>query len=194
MKLLITALSLLLGTGLSTQAQAQSKRSQGEKKTYSYEKYENSTHNHVWDFSAVIGLYNPGTGFGARAAYRIVDDLIPSANDSLSIESGLSFISVSESVLGVSSSYSVVEIPVHARWDFHVANKKLLVGPVAGFNYLTASSVTVGGQTVTVSRSGGVYIQLGGSGIYYFSDNFGAQAQLLIGSYTTLMLGINYAL
>ncbi|MBK9293954.1 MAG: hypothetical protein IPM57_05840 [Oligoflexia bacterium] len=192
MKPTLSVFCLVLTMFFLDQAQAQSKRQ--TKKTYSYEQYENSVKEHEWDFTGLIGLYNPGTGFGARAAYRIFDDILPSSNDTLSVESGLTFISVSESVLGVNSSYSYIEIPVHARWDFHVANKKLLVGPVAGFNYLTSATVTINGQPYTISRSGGLFVQLGASGIYYFNENFGARAQLLVGSYTTLIVGVNYAL
>lgn len=181
---LLTLLCLFVVSTASAQA----------KKTYAHEKYQNTTRNHEWDFSAMIGLYNPGTGFGARAAYRIVDDILPSANDSLSIEGGLTFVSVSESFVSTNVSYSVIEIPIHARWDFHLANNKFIVAPEAGLNYMTAGTVSVGGVPYTAARGGGVFVQLGVSGIYYFTENLGARAQLLIGSYTTLGIGLNYAL
>jgi hypothetical protein len=187
----LSLFALLLSSDVFAQAKA---RQQQPKKTYSYERYQNRTNDHKWDFSGLLGLYNPGTGFGVRAAYRILDDVLPSADDALAVEAGVSFVGVSDTVIGTNVSYSLIEIPIHARWDFFVANQKMIVGPVAGLNYITASSVTIGGASYSISRSGGVFFQLGANGIYYFTDNLGVQAQLLIGSYTTLGIGINYAL
>jgi hypothetical protein len=146
-----------------------------------------------WDFSAMLGLYNPGVGFGGLVAYRLVDELI-SGNNSLSVESGLNYVSVSDTLVGSSISYSVIEIPIQARWDFKVLDGKLIAGPRAGFDFLTASSVSINGVSYSISRSGGLYFQLGGFAIYRFTEHLGVRANLSIGSYTTLGIGLNYAL
>jgi hypothetical protein len=192
-QLSVLALALLLT--LSAQAKTPVKgTSTPPKKTYYETHTRYSSDASPWDFSAMLGLYNPGTGFGALAAYRIVDDLLPNATDSLSIESGLNYVNISDTIASTSVSYSVIEIPIQARWDFKILDNKLIVGPRAGLNYLTAQSVSIGGTSYSVSRSGGLYFQLGGFAIYKFNENWGARAGLAIGSYTTLSLGVNFAL
>lgn len=170
------------------------------RKTHSYsESYESHSRydrhgTTPWDFSGMLGLYNPGVGFGVLAAYRVTDSILPHVDQSLSVESGLNFISVSDNLAGSSISYSLIEIPIQARWDFYMAQGKLLVGPRAGFDFLTGTSVTVNGVSYSIARSGGLYFQIGGSAIYYFSPQFGVRANLSIGGYTTLAIGVNYAL
>src|ERR1700677_2007586 len=75
-----------------------------------------------WDFSAMLALYSPGFGVGARAAYRILDSLIPDVDDSMSIEAGIGYVGASNTYGGLSVSYSLIEIPVLARWDFRLDN------------------------------------------------------------------------
>lgn len=141
-----------------------------------------------WDFSAMLGLYNPGVGFGGLAAYRIVDGLLPSSNENnLAVEAGFNFISFTSSLGSV--AYSVIEIPMHARWDFKVMDGKLIVGPIAGFNYWISSGYTFAGTNYSI---GGLFLQLGGSAIYNFTENFGARAQLAVGGFTALTIGITY--
>src|SRR5437763_1197669 len=54
-----------------------------------------------WDFSGMLGAYNPGIGFEALAAYRIVDSVIENAADNtLSLESGIGYISTSDTIAG----------------------------------------------------------------------------------------------
>ncbi len=147
-----------------------------------------------WDFSAMLGLYNPGVGFGALAAYRILDQVLHEGDNSLSFESGINFVSVSDSVASSSVSYTLIEIPFQARWDFRLSEGKLIVGPRAGFNYLSGSSVTINNVNYTISRSGGIFFQLGGFGMYRFTENLAARIGIGFGGYTSIMLGLNYAL
>lgn len=164
--------------------------------TYSYDSAPAYAHrgDTPWNFSAMLGLYNPGVGFGGLAAYHITDSFLPRTSQSFYVESGLGFVSVSDTVAGSSVSYMLVEIPIQARWDFHLAGGKFDVGPRAGFNYLTGASVTVNGTSYTIARSSALYFQIGASGIYYFSDRFGVRAQIAFGGYTTLSVGLNFSL
>ncbi len=148
-----------------------------------------------WDFSGMLSLYSPGFAIGGLAAYRLTDNLLPKVDQSLSVESGVNAIFVNDNYGGASVSYSLIEIPVQARWDFYFDQGKFLVGPRAGFNFLAGSSnVTVNGTSYSINRGGGVYFQLGASGMYYFNPQWAVRAIIELGGYTTLALGLNYAL
>ena len=110
------------------------------------------------DFSGTLGFYDGRFGMQALAAYRLVDSIIRDINESLSVEAGIG-------QLGVGT----FEIPIMARWDFRVNNTKFIFGPKAGLTYVPNK----------------VNFQIGAMGIYQFMEEFGARADLLLGSYTT---------
>jgi hypothetical protein len=147
-----------------------------------------------WDFSGVIGIYNPGFGLGGRVAYRIVDNIVSDVDDSLSLEFGLGWVGASNTYGGTSVSYSLIELPAMGRWDFRLRNTNFIVGPQLGLSYLAGSSVT-GGNNQTYSTPGGsIYLELGGFGIYRFSEKWGARADLKVGGYFSFTFGATYFL
>ena len=146
-----------------------------------------------WDFSGLLGLFNPGFGFEALGAYRVADNVLTNIDDSLSIEAGLGFFAASSNVIGGSYSYSEVEIPIMARWDFRIPNSKFIAGPELGFTYFTAGTVTV--NNVQYAQSGGgLYLQLGGFGMWQFNDKFAIRGELKIINYTVIAFGVTYFL
>jgi hypothetical protein len=146
-----------------------------------------------WDFTGLLGLYNPGFGISARGAYRILDDVIRDVNDTLSIESGLGLVIVSDNVGGSSYSSTVFEFPVMGRWDFHLPDSKFTVGPQLGFTYLSGGSVTINGVNYSV-RGGSVYVEIGGFARYDLNENWGLRFDLAVGGYTVIHFGATYFL
>ncbi|CAM6005659.1 unnamed protein product [Sphagnum balticum] len=146
-----------------------------------------------WDFTAMLGIYNPGFGFGARAAYRILNSILEDVDDSLSVEAGIGYIGASNTYGGVNSSYSLIEIPVLARWDFRLDNARFVVGPLAGFSFLGGSSVTVNGTNYSTG-GGTLYFEVGGEGMYRFNDNWAIRANLEFGGYFNIAAGATYFL
>jgi hypothetical protein len=145
-----------------------------------------------WDFSGLLGLYNPGFGFGARAAYRILNSVIEDVDDSMSIEAGFGYIAATNTFGGISFSYSLIELPILARWDFRFVNSRLVVGGNAGFGILVGSSVTNNG--VSYSTGAGLNFLLGGQGMYRFNDNWAVRATFDFGGYTSILAGVTYFL
>lgn len=198
--ILSTTVLLIALLGLSVQAQTKHPPYGGTKTHRVTNPYVPSdldtrwaNHNGPWDFSGMLGLYNPGFGLEGLAAYRIVDNLIPNIDDSLSVESGLGYISVNDSVAGTNVSYSTFEVPIMGRWDFRLNDSRIIVGPRAGFTYLSGGTVTIGGTSYSV-RGGGLYLQIGGFGIFRFNDQWAGRAGIAVGGYTTLTLGVTYFL
>jgi hypothetical protein len=146
-----------------------------------------------WDFSGMLALYSPGFGFGARAAYRILNSVIEDVDDSLSVEAGIGYIGASNTYGGLSQSYSLIEIPILARWDFRLDNARFVVGGNAGFSYLGGSSVTVNGTNYSTG-GGTLYFLLGGQGMYRFNDNWAVRANLDFGGYFSIAAGVTYFL
>lgn len=191
--LLVSSLGLAAGSKVAAGNKPAARTQQVKPVTYSAPKptMHHTDSRSPWDFSLMLGLYNPGTGFGALGAYRIVDGLLPgNTQNDLVLESGFNYVSFSNSILGISYGYSQIEIPIVARWDFILMDGKMIIGPRAGFSFFTAS--TYGTGFTAVSVGGGLGVNVGGYGIYYFSDNFGIRVNLNVGSYTTLGIGINY--
>ncbi len=178
--------TILCSLFVVTVASAKSTKSRNSESHSSF-----SSGSSPWDFSAIFGMYPPGIGFGGLVAYKVMDSLLQNTKNSLSAEVGLNYVSYSSTLLGSSYSYSVIEIPIKARWDFTFLDGKLVAGPRLGFNYNTAGTYSVNGITYT-GFSSGLAFQIGGFGIYKFSDNFGARVNLDIGSYTTIGLGLTY--
>jgi hypothetical protein len=146
-----------------------------------------------WDFSGMLGLYSPGFGFGARVAYRVLNSVLENIDDSLSVEAGIGYIGATNTYGGVNSSYSLIEIPMLARWDFRLDNSRFVVGGNAGFSYLGGSSVTVNGTNYSTG-GGTLYFLLGGQGMYRFNDNWAVRANLDVGGYFSIAAGVTYFL
>ncbi|MCC6277017.1 MAG: outer membrane beta-barrel protein [Oligoflexia bacterium] len=147
-----------------------------------------------WDFTAFVGFYNPGMGIQGLAAYRLLDSVLPNVDDSLSLESGLGFVSASETLGGQSVSYTAIEFPIQARWDFRIPDTAFMVGPRAGINYLTAGgSTTVNGVTYK-SRGSEIYFQAGGHATYRLTEQWWLRTQVMFGSYTSIAVGGSFAL
>jgi len=195
-KAVLFILTLFITTPM---ASAQSHRRSSTHTTTTYSHYDADIDTHwgnthsPWDFAALLGFYNPGTGFGGRAAYRVLDNVLPNVDDSLSVESGLGIISVSDSTPGGSYSITIFEIPILARWDFRIPDTKLILSGTLGFDYLSGGTVTINGQSYAV-RGGTVYVQIGGVGQYMFNENWGARLGLAVGGFTLITLGGTYAL
>jgi len=144
-----------------------------------------------WDFSGLLGLYNPGFGADARVAYRVLNSVLEDVDDSLSAEVGIGFVGQTNTYGGQSVSTSLVEIPLLARWDFRINNTNFIVGPNVGFGILAGNSVTV--NNVSYS-TGGFYFLIGGQGIYKFNEHWGARANVDFGGYTNFSIGATYFL
>lgn len=141
-----------------------------------------------WDFSGLAGLTsNPG-GFGlnGRVAYRVMNSILEDVDDSLSAEVGIGFVAVTNTFNGQSVSYSLLEIPILARWDFRINDTKFIVGPNLGVGILAGSAVTVNNVSYSV---GGVNFLIGGQGIYRISEKIGIRANVDFGGYTSFALG-----
>ena len=154
-------------------------------------------HYGPWDFSGLLALNNPGFGFQALGAYRFLDNVIPDLDDTMSFETGLGFISVSENLnvpgYNNNSTYSYIEIPIMVRWDIHLPASRFTVGPTAGFYYLSGGTQTVNGVNAS-TRGGNLYFQLGAVGFFQLSDQFALRAQVGVGGYTNLSFGVTYFL
>jgi hypothetical protein len=146
-----------------------------------------------WDFSGLLGLYNPGFGFEALAAYRVADNLINDLDESLSVETGIGYSYANDTYFGTGISYSQIEVPFMARWDFRIPNSRFIAGPRGGFNYFTAGTATVNNVQIT-QRGGALYLQLGGFGMYNFNDKWAARVQLMFINYTVITFGATYFL
>jgi hypothetical protein len=162
--------------------------------TSSYNSYSSTAPASPWDFSGQLLIWNPGVGFHALAAYRVLDNVVPNLDNSLSVESGLGFVSISDSVNGLGVSYSFIEIPIMARWDIRIRDSNFIVGPRAGFEYLAGGgSVTVNGVNVNV-RGNSLYFQFGGFGEYKFNSQWAARVDLMLVNWTAINLGVAYFL
>jgi hypothetical protein len=146
-----------------------------------------------WDFTGVLGLFNPGVGFQALGAYRINDNLIKNVDESLSFETGIGYLVANDSYAGASVVYSEIEIPFMARWDFRIPKTKVIAGPRMGFTYLSAGTITSQAVQVTM-RGGALYYQMGGFGMYQINDQWAARVQLMFVNYTDLTFGVTYFL
>jgi hypothetical protein len=145
-----------------------------------------------WDFSGLLGLYNPGFGVNVRGAYRILDSILEDVDDSLSIEVGVGYVGASNTYGGVSSSYSLIEFPILGRWDFRLNNTKFIVGGNTGFVYFAGSNVTVNG--VSYNTNNGLYFVIGGQAMYELNKNWAVRADVDFGGYTILSVGVTYFL
>lgn len=145
-----------------------------------------------FDFSGLLGLYNPGFGVDARIAYRILNSILEDIDDSLSIEAGIGFVTASNTYGGSSVSYSLLEIPIVARWDFRINNTNFIVGPNLGVGILTGNNVTVNNVSYTTGPGFGILI--GGQGMYKFTDHWAGRLNVDFGGYTALTLGATYFL
>jgi hypothetical protein len=152
-----------------------------------------SKHLGPWDFSSTIGLDNPGIEIEFLGAYRVSDYILDDLDDSLSIEAGLGFLTVTDTNNGNSYTYSPIAIPIMARWDIHIRDSKFTLAPRAGFTYLSGGTVNVGGVNFT-TRGNNLYFQLGGVGFYELNENFSLRAGIAIGGFTSLNVGLTYLL
>lgn len=148
--------------------------------------------NSPWDVTGNLGWFNPGIGFGALGAYRVVNNIIRNFDDTLSVEAGLNIVSVSETLGGVTTDYTALEIPVMGRWDMRLKRTKFTVAPLAGFSIVTGGTQTVNG--VNYDTRGGLYIRIGAAGFYEIDSKWLARAQLTFGSYSALTFGVTYRL
>ncbi|MDZ4678704.1 MAG: outer membrane beta-barrel protein [Oligoflexia bacterium] len=147
-----------------------------------------------WDFSGLVGWYSPALGIQALAAYRVMDNLIPDLDESLSLESGITLVTSNENVSGMGVTRSSFEIPIAARWDFRIPNTPIMAGPAAGFSYLNNSAVVnVNGQNDT-NRGSGMFFRAGIFGMYRLQEQMWLRTDLTTGSFTTFKLGMTYAL
>jgi hypothetical protein len=147
-----------------------------------------------WDFSGLVGWYSPALGIQALAGYRILDNVIPDVDESLSLESGVTVVTANESVTGMGVSRTSFEIPLLARWDFRIPDTPLMVGPIAGFSYLSNSAtVSLNGVTDT-SRGSGLFFRAGAFGMYRLQEQIWLRADFITGSYNTFQVGMAYAL
>lgn len=131
-----------------------------------------------WDGSALLGFSGPGIGIQGLVAYRVIDDVLREADDSMSFETGVGIISASDS-FKKNHSATVFEIPLKMRWDIHVRNSKFTVSPDAGFVYISED---------------GLNIQIGVSGIYSYSSNMKLRFGIDVGGFSTLFVGLNFLL
>jgi hypothetical protein len=202
MKNLIAVLLAFLSLSSISLAETRSKSSAVKKPTRTHVVEESKTYSDgsrtshklgPWDFSGTLGLDNPGVVLEFNAAYRVSDYVVEDLDDSLSIESGLGFITVSDNWGPYSYSYTAVMIPIMARWDIHLRDSKFTLSPRAGFDYLTGGSQTVNGVNVS-TRGGALYFQVGGVGFYDLSDRVALRAGLAVGGFTTINFGVTYFL
>lgn len=152
-----------------------------------------ASHYGPWDFSGLLAFNTPGIGFQALAAYRIVDHLVEDLDDTLSIESGIGYLSASDTYFNTTYTYTYFEIPIMARWDIHIRDSKFTLSPRAGFYYLTGGTTTVNGVSVT-TRGGSLYVQLGGAAFFHLSDEWALRADLAVGGFTNISFGATYFL
>jgi hypothetical protein len=145
-----------------------------------------------WDFSGLLGLYNPGIGVQALGAYRVLNSVLEDVDDSLSVEAGIGYVGATNTYGGVSVSYSLFEIPVLARWDFRLSNARFVVGGNAGFVYMAGSNTTV--NNVSYNTGTGLFFLIGGQGMYRFNDNWAVRVNIDVGGYTIFAVGATYFL
>ncbi len=144
-----------------------------------------------WDFSAQIGIFNPGVGFGVLGAKRVQNSILPRIDDSLSIEAGLSYLSISDTLDGISVSYTAYELSGFGRWDFRF--QRFIFAARGGLTFLSGGRVTAQGRDLA-TRGGRLYIELGPSFFYELTNQLYLRANLLLGGYSQLTVGVTYFL
>jgi hypothetical protein len=196
LKLALVILAVIFGGVQATHAQQQQKRVVRKYKPYVTPASPIDTRwanaHGPWDFSGLLGLYNPGFGIDARIAYRVLNSILEDVDDSLSVEVGVGFVSATNTYGGQSISTSLLEIPILARWDFRINNTNFIVGPNLGIGILTGASTTVNNVTYTTGPGFGILI--GGQGMYRFTDHWAGRVNVDFGDYTALTLGATYFL